>query len=84
MVEWYHRLNGHEFEQTSGDSEEQRNLRCYSPWGSQKVRSNLATDQYNIVKIIIAVNFYFNNIVIIDGKHFSFSEGIEKIENQNR
>ena len=21
MVEWYHRLNGHEFEQTPGDSE---------------------------------------------------------------
>ena len=23
MVGWHHRLNGHEFEQTSGDSEEQ-------------------------------------------------------------
>ena len=23
MVGWYHRLNGHEFEQTLGDSEEQ-------------------------------------------------------------
>ena len=26
MVGWYHQLNGHEFEQTSGDSERQKNL----------------------------------------------------------
>ena len=26
MVEWHHRLNGHEFEQTQGDSERQGNL----------------------------------------------------------
>jgi len=33
MVGWYHRLNGHEFEQTPGDSEGQGSLVCYSPWG---------------------------------------------------
>ena len=32
-VGWHHRLNGHEFEQTSGDSEGQRSLACCSPWG---------------------------------------------------
>ena len=26
MVGWYHQLNGHEFEQTLGDSEEQGSL----------------------------------------------------------
>ena len=26
MVEWHHQLNGHEFEQTPGDSEGQRSL----------------------------------------------------------
>ena len=26
MLEWYHRLNGYEFEQISGDSEEQGSL----------------------------------------------------------
>ena len=31
MVGWYHRLNGHEFEQTPGDSEEQGSLVCFSP-----------------------------------------------------
>ena len=33
MVGWHHRLTGHEFEQTSGDSEGQGRLACCSPWG---------------------------------------------------
>ena len=33
MVGCYHTLNGHEFEQTLGDSEGQRSLVCCSPWG---------------------------------------------------
>ena len=33
MVEWYHRLNEHEFEQTAGDNEGQGSLLCFSPWG---------------------------------------------------
>ena len=27
-----HQLNGHEYEQTPGDSEGQGSLTCYSPW----------------------------------------------------
>ena len=33
MVGWYHRLDGHEFEQTLGDGEGQGGLVCCSPWG---------------------------------------------------
>ena len=33
VVGWHHRLNGHEFEQALGDSEEQGSLACCSPWG---------------------------------------------------
>ena len=33
MVGWHHRLNGHEFEQASGDDEGQGSLACYSPRG---------------------------------------------------
>ena len=33
MVGWHHRLNGHEFEQTSGDSEGQGSQACCSLWG---------------------------------------------------
>ena len=36
MTGWHQRLNGHEFEQTLGDSEGQGNLACYSPWGHKK------------------------------------------------
>ena len=33
MVGWHHWLNGHEFEQTLGESEGQGCLAWYSPWG---------------------------------------------------
>ena len=33
MVEWHHRLNGHKFEQTLGDSEGQRSMSCCISWG---------------------------------------------------
>ena len=36
MVEWHHRLNGHEFEQVPGDGEWQGSLACCSSW-SHKV-----------------------------------------------
>ena len=32
----YHQLNGHEFEQTLGDSEGQGSLACCSPWGRKE------------------------------------------------
>ena len=32
LVGWYHQLNGHEFDQTPGDSEGQGSLTCCSPW----------------------------------------------------
>ena len=36
MVVQYHRLNGHEFEQTQGDSEGQGSLVCCSSQGHKK------------------------------------------------
>ena len=36
MVGWHHWLNGHEFEQTQGDSEGEGSLVCCSPWGCKK------------------------------------------------
>ena len=36
MVGWHHRLHGHEFEQTLGDSEGQGSLACCSSWGHKK------------------------------------------------
>ena len=36
MVGWYHRLNGHEFEQALGVSDGQGGLTCCSPWGCKE------------------------------------------------
>ena len=33
MIERHHQLDGFEFEQILGDSEGQKSLVCYSPWG---------------------------------------------------
>jgi len=43
-VGWHHRLNGHEFEQTPGDSEGQESLACCSPWGGKELDT---TEQLN-------------------------------------
>ena len=37
MAGWPHQLNGHEFEQTPGDSEGQGTLACCSPWGCKEL-----------------------------------------------
>ena len=36
MVGGHHRLNGHESEQTVGDSKGQGSLACYSPWSRKE------------------------------------------------
>ena len=36
-VGYHHRLNGHEFEKTPGNSEGQRNLACCRPWDCKEL-----------------------------------------------
>ena len=36
MVGWHHRLKGHKFEQTPGDSGGQGTLACCNPWGCKE------------------------------------------------
>ena len=36
MIGWHHWLCGHEFEQSSEDSEGQGSLKCFSPWGGKE------------------------------------------------
>ena len=36
MVGWHNQFNGHEFEQTVGDSEGQGSLACCSSWGCKE------------------------------------------------
>ena len=59
MVEWHHRLNGHEFEQALGDGEGQRGLVFCSPWGckesdmTQQLNNNNHIKNYEILSRII-------------------------------
>ena len=52
MGEWHHQLNGHEFEQTQGDSEGQGRLVCCIPMGckesdvAEQLNSNNYIEQY--------------------------------------
>ena len=47
MVGWHHRLSGHEFEQTPGDSEGQISLACCSPWGGNKLNTTVLLNNNN-------------------------------------
>ena len=51
MVGWHRWLEGHEFEQTPGESGGQRNLECYSPC-SHRVRHDLVTEQQRQIDFI--------------------------------
>ena len=44
MVGWYHRLNGHEFEQCIGGVDGQGGLACCSPWSLKELDT---TDRLN-------------------------------------
>ena len=41
MIGWHHRLNGHEFEQASGDSDGRGNLACCTPWSRKEQLNKL-------------------------------------------
>ena len=60
MVGWHYQLNGHEFEQTLGDSEGQGSLACCSPWVHKELDT---TEQLNNNKNNIheAVKFSFTS-----------------------
>ena len=51
MVDWHHQFNGHEFEQTLGDSEGQGSLACCIPWDckesntTQRLNNNLLKER---------------------------------------
>ena len=50
MIGCHHLLNGHEFEQTLGDGEEQGSWACCSPWGCKE--SDM-TEPLNYTELVI-------------------------------
>ena len=50
LVGWHPRLNGHEFEQTLGDSKGQGSRACCSPWGHKELDMTELLDNNDHVK----------------------------------
>ena len=71
MVGWHHQLNGHESEQTRGDSEGQGSLACCSPWDCKESEHDLATEQQQsfFFLMIATINLIFLKI-FLDMDHF--------------
>ena len=61
MIGWHHWLDGHEFEQTVGDSEGQGTLACCSPWG-RRVRHNRVTEQQQSF-VALELNYMFFHVL---------------------
>ena len=64
MVQWHHKINGHDFEQTLGDSEGQGSLACCSPWGHKEsdVTEQL-NNKYAIPILCIALYAYVSSYI---------------------
>ena len=67
MVGWHYQLNGHELEQTLGDSERQGSLACCSPWGHKELDM---TEWLNNNKIVTGLEEKSS----VYKKHLKFSQ----------
>ena len=52
MVEWDHRLDGHEFDQTPGDDERQGSLACCGLWGCKELDTTERQDSSSKVHLM--------------------------------
>ena len=52
MVGWHHQINGHEFDQTPGDSEGQGSLVCCSPWGHEELDATQQLNNNNLLYML--------------------------------
>ena len=82
MVRQHHQLEGHEFEQTPGDSAGQGSLVCCSSWGCKELRTQQLNDENRPIKIlfsnqagvltnrtlVIYVQIYHCLLLLIDAK----------------
>ena len=60
MVGWHHWLNGHEFEQTLGDSEGQVSLACCRPWAHKELDTAEQLNWTDIQKFTLIIHFQSN------------------------
>ena len=57
MAGWHHQLDGHEFEQTMGNSEGQGSLVCCSPWGRKESNTTVHEQQqlYPPPRVVVVI-----------------------------
>ena len=59
MVGWHHRLNGHEFEQASGNGEGLGGLACHSPRGHKESDMTEQVNNNNSLRFSVDIwHFY--------------------------
>ena len=58
MARQHHQLNGHESEQTPGDSEGQGKTACYRPWGRTESDTTEATQQQPSLSKVGTIIFF--------------------------
>ena len=63
MIGWYHRLNGHEFEQALGDSEGQGSLRAILR-GVEKSRTRLSDGTTVTIIQVLCCGFFCTSVFI--------------------
>ena len=63
IVGWHHWLNGHEFEQTPGNSEGQGSLACFSPWSCKE--SDMSEWLKNEQKIAQQMSTVYNTHLLL-------------------
>ena len=63
MVGWHRLLNGHEFEQTQGDSEVQGSLTCLCPWGCKE--SDMSEHQNNTFLLCLEWHHLSSNLLVL-------------------
>jgi len=61
MVGWHHQLNGHELEQTQGDSEGQGRLACCSPLGRKESDTPERLNMIFLKRFLSSSLLYCNN-----------------------
>ena len=75
MVGWHHRLSGHEFEQTLGESGGKGRLACCSPWGrkqldmTEQLNNDSECSCYQILFVIIVIEVLLSTCKL-PGNHY--------------
>ena len=84
MIEWHHQLNGHEFEQTLGDSEVQGSLACCSPWRykesdtTERLNNNMTPSKRGEVTPNFSWKYHFLEFNFWVSNTLSFESQVEK------